>query len=346
MSNRVTLKQVAARAGVSYQTVSKVLNNQAQVSPETETRIWRAAEELEYHPNLIARSLRSQRSHMIGYSWEPTAPGTVNSILDQFLQSMVSQTERSGYHLLAFPYRPGGGWTENYRELMLSNRVDGFIISSVNYDDPRILFLLEQDFSFVAFGRSNPELKFPYVDVDGAAGMRMVIEHLISLGHCQIAILAWPETSRVGQNRMEGIASAVDKAGLALKQDLIVRGEGSYEFGYQAAKRWLELPPARRPTAIVALNDIMAIGAMSAVKDCGLQAGKDIAVTGFDDAPMVQYLNPPLTSVRQPIPEIGHRVITMLLDILNGNPPDDCCVLLEPRLIVRASSGGWIGGVR
>jgi DNA-binding LacI/PurR family transcriptional regulator len=339
MGNRITLKEVAALAGVSYQTVSKLLNNRIQVSPSTEKRIWKAIEDLGYRPNLVARSLRSQRSHMIGYSWEPTSSDQVNSILDQFLQSMLQETERAGYHLLSFPFKPGCEGIDGYRELLTTHHVDGFILSSIEYDDPRILFLLEQGYPFVAFGRSNPGLEFPYVDVDGAAGMRMVIEHLLSLGHRRIAILAWPESSRVGQNRMDGIDQALTAAGIEIPPGFLARGEGNYQFGYQATCVWLDLQAAARPTAIVAFNDVMAIGAMNAVRSCGMQPGVDIALIGFDDAPLVQYLAPSLTTVRQPIWEVGQRVVSMLSEIMVGNQPTNTHQLVVPCLIVRESSG-------
>jgi DNA-binding LacI/PurR family transcriptional regulator len=338
MSRRVTLKEVAVHAGVSYQTVSKVLNHQTQVSKETEQRIWNSVRALGYRPNLIARSLRSQRSNMIGYSWEPTPPDQANPILDMFMQSMATAAENANYHLLAFPHRPGNAWINAYRELIDTNRVDGFVLSSVEFNDPRVQFLQEREFPFVAFGRSNPEWEFAYVDVDGGAGMRMVAEHLIQQGHRRFGVLAWPEESRVGQNRIEGLESALAEAGLPLSGQLLSRGEGVFQFGRQAAQPWLELPKENRPTAIVALNDAMAIGAMRAAQECGLQVGVDLAVTGFDDAPMVQYLNPPLTSVRQPTWEVGQRVMQLLLAQLEGNTPEERQVLLAPRLIVRTSS--------
>src|SRR5512138_2352548 len=148
MTPQVTLKSVASRAGVSYQTVSKVLNGQIQVAPETKERILKAADELGYRPNQIARNMRTQRSLMIGYSWLPTAPDQINQILDQFLSSMVYEAEAAGYHLLPFPFRSGECLVDAYRELIDTGRVDGFVISSINYDDPRITFLLERQFPF------------------------------------------------------------------------------------------------------------------------------------------------------------------------------------------------------
>lgn len=338
---RVTLKVVAAHAGVSYQTVSKVLNRQVRVSQETEARIFQAAEALGYRPNHRARSLRAQRSWALGYSWAPAPPDQANPILDQFLQSMLQAAERAGYYLLSFP--PGldrERQLASYRELIDTARVDGFILSNVEYDDPRVRFLLDQDAPFVAFGRSNPDWDFPFVDVDGEAGLRMTTEHLLSKGHRRIAALAWPEGSRVGANRLAGYLAAMMDAGLHPGEEWIARGEGNFEFGRAAARRWFARPPDQRPTAIVALNDPMAIGAMHAAREFGLGPGVDVAITGFDDAPLVQYLSPPLTSLRQPIWQIGQKVIELLVGIVEGTPLEETQILMPPRLVARGSSEG------
>jgi DNA-binding LacI/PurR family transcriptional regulator len=340
MAKQVTLKQVAAHAGVSYQTVSKVLNHQIQISKETEDRIWEAVQTLGYQPNQLARSLRSRRSRLIGYSWEPSPPDQANTILDQFLASMTRAAENAGYHLLAFTHHYGEKWVESYRNLIDTNRVDAFVLSSVEFDDPRIRFLNEQNFPFVAFGRSNPEWEIPYVDVDGALGIQLAVEHLVGHGHERIAVLAWPEESRVGQNRMEGYTRAMGAAGLEIGSPWIARGEGRFAFGHEASCEFLRWPASRRPTAIVAFNDAMAVGAMHAIQEHGLEVGVEIAVTGFDDAPMAQYLHPPLTSVRQPVWEVGQRLMEMLLQGLDGSKTADRQVLLAPRLIVRESTGG------
>lgn len=342
MIKRATLKDVAARAGVSYQTVSKIINGKAQVSAETEKRVWKAIHELGYRPSLLARGLRDRRSRMIGYSWAPTPPDQANPILDQFLQSMVTSAEEAGYHILCFPHRIGVERIDTYRELIDTHRVDCFVVSGVEYDDARISYLQEREIPFVAFGRSNPGWIFPYVDVDGAAGIRMVTEHLIERGHQRIGILAWPENSRVGQNRLEGYFEAMSAAGIPQLPDWIVRGEGRFSYGQSGANRLLALPSNQRPTAIITLNDPMAIGAMHAVLERGLRVGDDIAVTGFDDTPTAKYLHPSLTSIRQPIWEIGKRIIAMLMGILEGNPVENQQELFEPELIIRQSSSGLI----
>ena len=335
---KITLKEVAVRAGVSYQTVSKVLNRQAQVSKETEQRIMDAVHELGYRPNQIARNMRVMRSHMIGYSWVPTAPNQANHILDQFLSSMVLEAEAAGYHLLPFPYREGDAHVDDYRELINTGRVDGFVLSSVNYNDPRIEFLLQRSFPFVAFGRSNPELDFPYVDVDGAAGLVQAVHHLLYLGHRRVAVIAWPEDSRVGQERLRGYIETMQSGGVEVCQEWVERGEGTYEFGREAASRLLSLPVAERPTAIVALNDTQAIGALHAARAYGLEVGQDLSIIGFDDAPMSQYLLPPMTTIRQPIREAGRKCVEILLALMRGEQPRERQALLQPELIIRASA--------
>ncbi len=338
MASKATLKQVAAHARVSYQTVSKVLNKQAQVSKETEKRIHEAVRELGYRPNQIARNMRAKRSHMIGYSWAQTSPDQVNHILDQFLTSMVQEAEAAGYHLLPFPFREGDGLVDAYRELIDTGRVDGFVLSSVNYNDPRIAFLLEREFPFVAFGRSNPELDFPYVDVDGFDGLCQAMQYLISRGHQRIASIGWPESSRVGNERLRGYFEAMQAAGLKVCSEWIERGEGTFEFGREAASHLFALPASDRPTAIVTLNDTQAIGALHAARDHGLEVGRDIAIVGFDDAPMSQYLFPAMTTVRQPIHEAGRKCVEILVALMRGEQPSQRHTLLAPQFIVRESA--------
>ena len=341
-SRRVTLKEVARLAGVSYQTVSKVINKQIQVSKETEERIEQAIRTLGYRPSYTARSLRTRCSLTIGYSWQPSLHSQWNPILDRFYHNILLAAEAQGYYLLSFPYHADQEkYLNGYITLMDSGRVDGFIFSNVEYNDPRIELLQRNQFPFVAFGRSNPELVFPWVDVDGASGVRQAVEHLIQLNHSKIAILAWYEGSRLGDNRLSGYFSGMAAAEITIHQEWIKRGEGVFDFGYQATGELLSLPRRIRPTAIIALNDFAAVGAMQCIKQSGLRVGKDIAVVGFDDTPMVQFIDPPLTSVQQPIEEAGSIIIPMLIQFIkNGYPPQPSTVLLEPKLVVRKSTTG------
>lgn len=339
MPRQVTLKDVAVKAGVRPETVSKVVNRKAQVSAETETRIWQAIRELGYRPNVTARNLRTRQSRMIGYSWRPVPPDQFNPILDKFLQSMVEAAGHVGYHILPFPCPPDHAQVEAYQEMVDTNRVDGFVLSSTNIDDQRIAYLQKIGFPFVAFGRANEAWDFPFLDVDGTAGLHTATAHLLSLGHRRIAAIAWPEDSHTGTLRLQGYRQAMSAADLTIDPAWIARGQHSAAFGQSAAAGLLDLPAARRPTAIVALSDLMAIGAMNAIQDRGLEVGRDVAVIGFDDVPMAQYLRPPLTTLRQPVWEIGQQAIAMLLQLLNGKPPAERHVLIAPELVRRASSG-------
>ncbi len=343
---RVTLKDVANEAGVSYQTVSKVINHQVQVTRETEERIWHAVEQLKYRPSHIARALRSQRSYTIGYSFPPTPHDQANPILDQFLQSIFEAAEERGYYLLCFPHHADPqDQLATYGKLIDTGRVDGFILSSVEYRDPRVLMLLDRNFPFTAFGRSDPDLIFPWIDVDGAAGIAMAVDHLLELGHTRIGALAWPESSRVGNNRMAGYFGSMQAAGITPHPAWIERGEGRFAFGYAATLRLLALPETERPSALIALNDAMAVGALQAAREMKVEVGSQLAIASFDDAPMVQYLNPPLTSVRQPVWEVGQRIIPMLLEYIEtGNLPEPTTVLIKPTLIIRESTGVGVPG--
>ncbi|HEX9013375.1 MAG TPA: LacI family DNA-binding transcriptional regulator, partial [Anaerolineaceae bacterium] len=286
MPHHATIKDVARLAGVSYQTVSKVINRRMAVTRATEERIWGAVRALDYHPSQAARSLRLNQSRAIGYSWVPIHPDQINPILDRLLQSMLAAAERRGYSILTFAYHTDPSEQEAaYRGLMDTGRVDGFVLSSVEYDDPRIRLLQESRFPFMAFGRSNPGQALPCVDVDGGLGIEMAVQHLASLGHARIAALAWPTQSRVGNNRMDGYLSGLEKAGLPYRPELVLRGEGRAAFAYNATRLLLEMPAENHPTAIVAFNDSMAFGAMHAAAERGIHIGRDLAITGFDDSP-------------------------------------------------------------
>jgi DNA-binding LacI/PurR family transcriptional regulator len=336
----VTIKDVAASAGVSYQTVSKVINNQIQVSKETEKRIWEAVNTLGYKPSYNARSLRAQRSFTIGYSYPPSPANQSNPIFDNFFQSMFLAAEEHGYYLLSFPYHDNfQKHLDTYNDLIDTRRVDGFILPSIEYNDPCVLLLLERKFPFVSFGRSNPELIFSWIDVNGGEGIRLETNHILEQGHRKIAVLAWPAESRVGNDRISGYYSAMENSGIDVNPLWIKHGTGCFEFGYQATIELLNLPVDIRPTAIIAMNDTMAIGAMQAVKSFGLVVGKEFAIGGFDDYPMVQYLDPPLTTLRQPIEEIGKNIITLLLAVINSEDNIiNRTILLNPELVIRGST--------
>jgi DNA-binding LacI/PurR family transcriptional regulator len=318
--------------------VSYVLNDSGAVGAATRQRVLKTVEELGYRPSVIAQGLRSSASRMVGYSWRPAPPNQFNPILEKFIHSMAEAAARHNYHVLTFPSVKLPSEVAPYREMIESGRVDGFVLSNTNLDDKRVRYLLDIKFPFVAFGRTNPEWDLSWVDVDGADGVRQAVNHLLDLGHRRIACLAWPEESLTGKYRLDGYLSTMAEAGVEVDPGWIVCTKNIYQDAYRDSQVWFATPDAQRPSAVIALSDLMAIGVMNAAKDAGLRIGPDLAVVGFDDAPITSYLCPPLTSVRQPLAEVGEHVVTMLIDLVRGDTPTPAQVLLKPRLIVRDST--------
>jgi len=341
MAKNVTLKDVAQRAGVSYQTVSKILRNQMHVTPQVRQRVEQAVAELGYRPNVTGRNLRTRSSRLIGYSWQPARLNFVNPILEQFEQSIVEAAERLGYHILLFPQRDHADPAATYEELVFTGRVDGFILSDLGFDDRRVPLLHGLNVPLVAFGRTQAALPFSYVDVDNAAGLRLAVEHLIAQGHARIALLGWPEDSRVGADRLAGYWQAMDAAGLPVDPAWVRHGSGEYGYGYDAAHELMNLPAAQRPSAIAAVYDLIALGAVRALEERGCVPGRDVAVSGFDDLPMIYYVRPGLTTLRQPVWEVGQRVVEILVGLLEGCSAEPTHLLLPPELVIRESSLGY-----
>jgi len=333
-----TIRDVAKDAGVSIATVSYVLNDRGMVGEATRQRVLEAIERLGYRPSVIAQGLQAGKSRMFGYSWRPLPPNQFSPILARFLHSMAEAATEQNYHVLTFPCPQPHDEIEVYREMVQSGRVDGFILSDTNLNDRRIRYLLDEGFPFVAFGRANPDWDFPWVDIDGVDGMQQAVHHLLDLGHRRIACLAWPEDSLTGQYRLEGYRSAMIQAGLQVPPTWVIRVENDYQEAYRATQSWLALAPGQRPTAVIAVDDLMAMGVINAAADAGLEVGRDLAVVGFDDAPITGYLRPALTSLRQPIVEVGEQVVSMLIDLVHGLLTRPAQVLLKPRLIVRDST--------
>lgn len=338
-TEHVTIKKIARAAGVSVATVSYALNNSPKISEETRQKVLEIAKKLKYRPSSLGRSLRDRQSRIIGYSWLHLPNNYWHPILDPFLHSIAQSAEANGYHILTFtqpsmemPWSP-------YEELILSQRVDGFIVSETEQNDPRIRYLIDSGFPFVAFGRSNPEWDFPYVDVNNVYGAYLAVKHLVELGHQQIAFIGWKEETFPLLDRLQGYKQALQEPGLPINPKWIIRTDYTEEASRNAIKRLLLLPENERPTAVFALSDILAIGALNALHESGLQVGKDFSVVGYDDVPMAQYLYPPLTTVRQPIIEIGQCVVEMLLGLIQRENLERRTVILPPKLIVRASTG-------
>lgn len=334
----ITIRDVAREAGVSTATVSYVLNGSRRVGDETRERVLQTARRLGYRANFTARNLQASETRLIGYSWRPSPIDQFNPILDQFLQSIAEAAARHDYRILAFPSIDVHEELSAYEEMMLIGQVDGFILTNTNFDDERVQALVKNSFPFVSFGRANPDWDFIWIDVDGTAGVRAATEHLLAQGHQRVGFLAWPEKSQTGHYRLQGYLDAMAAAGLAVDAEWVQLAGNFYDESYTATQRLLSLPGQRRPSAVIASSDLMAMGVLNAGWNAGLEVGRDLAVVGFDDVPIARYLRPALTSLAQPIMEIGERLVAMLIDELNECPTPQRHILLPPQLVVRASS--------
>lgn len=330
-----TLREIARRTGKSITTVSRALADYDDVSLETKALVRRVADELGYTPNLLAQRLQKRRSDTIGVILPTFGPRFSDPFFSEFLAGVGNMAAEHAYDLLLSTQSPGDREMQIYRQKVQSRQVDGFVIIRTRRQDARIQYLRDAGFPFVAFGRVEGEMDFPYVGVDGRLGMRLVGEHLIELGHRCIAYVAPPPELMFAEHRLDGLREALGAHGLELDDEAIVAGDLTQKSGFEAALRLLDRP--QPPTAIVAGNDLMALGVMSAIQERGLQVGADISVTGFDNIPMAEYSHPSLTTVDQPIYQIGKSVCEMLIRILRGDEVSSPQVVLEPKLVVRQS---------
>jgi DNA-binding LacI/PurR family transcriptional regulator len=327
-----TIKDVAREAGVSIATVSYVLNGKhSSISTETRRLVWEAAERIGYMPNATARNLRASRSRLIGYEWHEVRSDQINAVLDRFTYHLARSAEEAGYHVLTFT-SPADDPVRVYDELLRTGRVDAFVVSNTRVEDPRIRYLIDRGFPFVSFGRANPDWEFPWIDCDGRAGIRMAVEHLIAHGHQRIAMLAWPEDSLSGEHRVQGYRDALAAHGLPMAEPYLVRGIDENVLAAEALDRWAALAPDLHPTAVVSVSDQIAIGLMNQAESRGIAIGRDLSLIGFDDTPTSQHLRPALTTVRQPIVEIGAHIMHML-EVLLGRGAEAAAPGLMQRLI-------------
>jgi DNA-binding LacI/PurR family transcriptional regulator len=190
----------------------------------------------------------------------------------------------------------------------------------------------------VAFGRADDAWKFAWVDVDGVNGMEQVVQHLTANRHSRIGLITWPAGSKAGSHREAGYSNGLAAVGLERDPEWVVRGENTVQTGAEGMRKLMALPVDRRPTAVACVSDTIAIGAMGAAAVEGFVVGRDLAVTGYDDSSMAQFLHPPLTSIRQPIGEVGSEIVRLLLDQLARRAGHGRGTLLKPRLVIRDSS--------
>jgi DNA-binding LacI/PurR family transcriptional regulator len=328
---RPTLDAVAARAGVGRGTASRVLNGSPQVSPQARAAVEAAISELGYVPNRAARSLVTQRTDSVALVvsesqervfGEPFFAGVLRGISSALLETPLQLW-------LAMAASPEQ--RERIEHHLTPQHVDGVLLLSLHDDDPLPAMLRERDMPFVLGGRPRrPDPDDFFVDVDNEAGARKAVEYLLTRGARRVATVAGPQDMEVGRARLAGYRAVVPGP------DLVAYGDFS-EGGGLAAMRAL-LARSRDLDAVFAASDLMASGALRALREAGLRVPQDVALIGFEDAPVATQTEPALTTVHQPVEEMGRRMAQLLAARIRREPVEDSHVLLDTHLVRRASA--------
>jgi LacI family transcriptional regulator len=336
-----TIRDVAQYARVSVGTVSNVLNGSPLVREETRARVLSAMKVLNYHPKAAARTLSTQRTNTIGMVRTELRPGNPLTETDPFILDLIdgisNAAVESGTGLTFWTIPVGDGELELYRRVVLGRQVDGLILFALRQNDPRIAFLRETDFPFVVFGHDGLDERVHWLDVDGTYGIQLAVRHLADLGHQRIGYIAPPSEQYLAKQRWQGFVNGMSECSLTIDENLLYEGDFTERSGERGAAYLLEQP--HPPTAIICNNDRMAFGAMRAIQSRGLEVGRDVSVVGFDDITLAAYYHPPLTTIRQPIREIGGLLFELLQAIIAGEPLEESGRLIKPTLEIRQSTG-------
>lgn len=336
---RTTSLDVARVAGVSRSTVSLVLNQvpNIHIPEETRQRIFEAARTLDYHPDALGRRLVTGKTSTVGLVLQQSANQVVS---DAFLLQVMLGIEQilspSGFHVLLKQIDPQD--ERGYSYLANENLVDGIILSGPRQDDHEIAHLIEKGFPCILMGQM-PGNPLPYVDVNAVEGAASAVRHLISLGHQRIGLITNASLKYTSaQQRKQGYLRALSEANIPLDEGLIREGAYTAESGFEAMHHILKQP--HPPTAVFVASDVVAIGAIQAIRQAGRRIPEDIAIAGFDDIPMAAYLNPPLTTIRLPAYRIGWAAGEQLVKWMTGVSIDQQGILLDIELIIRESTIG------
>ncbi len=330
---RVTIRDVAAQAGVSINTVSRVLNDRRDVKQATRDRVQQVIADLGYRPNSLARALIRRSSRTVGLVvTDCTNPNTARQV--QVVQRAMAA---AGYAVLIFDTQEDGAQQRAALELLEENVVDGVILTTTGDQDGELVGLSRR-LPLVLLNRETAEpVACDVVLNDNAGGARAATEHLLGLGHRRIAYVTARKCVSTVRDRLAGYREALAAAGLPTDDRRLVRAEMTMEAAAAGAAALLALP--ERPTAILAYNDLMAVGVLSALTETGLRVPADVALVGYDDIAYAPYLRVPLTTVRQQTHRMAETAAQLLLDRFGGAETPPRRVILAPELIVRASSG-------
>lgn len=331
----VTLREVGRLAGVSAMTVSRVINGRAGVDAETQRKVEEAITALDYVPNRIARGLLSQKTQTIGL----IVPDVVNPFFAPVVRGAETAARRAGFRVLLCNSEGDLRLEREYIEDLVAHRVEGLLLAPANDETRHSIFpLLRGGFPLVLLDRSLPGSDCDLVVSDSVSGARRLTEHLIAVGHRSIAHLTDADDTSTGRDRLHGYREALAAAGIPARDELVFRTTVDRLGGYRAAQEVLALDP--RPTAIFAVNNMTAIGAMKALRERGLSVPEDMALVCFDDVEHLAVLSPFLTVVDQPAETLGGLGAQLLLERIAGKAgPRSRRIVLQTDLIVRRSCG-------
>jgi len=331
----VTLRDVAERAGVHPATASRALNPETRllVREDTARRVLEAAESLGYHPNPVARSLRTRRSNTVGV----LIPDLTNPLFPPIVRALEDRLAAAGYVAL-IGNTDGDGERERlvFRQ-MRARHVDGMVLATAHLSDPLLTEAARAGLPVVLMNRMAQDHSLDSVSVDNERGMRMAVAHLAGEGHQRIAHIAGPQEVSTGLSRYRGFMSAMEAHGLEADPDLIVTAKAfSIEEGLRCTRALLE----RRAgcTAVAAGNDMLAVGCFAALEEAGLNCPADVSVVGFNDMPFIDRLRPPLTTIRFPHYQLGTEAAQLLLERIGGQAGPVRVIYLAPELVIRGST--------
>src|ERR1044071_10431529 len=280
-----TIREVAESAGVSYATVSHVINNTRVVTQETRERVLAAMATLDYHPNALARSLRQGKTNTMGL----VLPDSANPFFAEISRSIEDEAFKNGYSVFLCNTELDTKRELFYVDVLSKKQVDGIIFVAAGDQPDSLDFLRRQNMSVVMIDRDLPNVEVDVVLTDHQLGGYLATKHLIELGHQRIACIAGPSSITPSAERITGYQKALAEAGLPCDENLMVRGDYHAQSGLDVTNTILTMTP--RPTAIFALNDLMALGALRAAAEAGYSVPKDLAVVGYDDLEITHFTN-------------------------------------------------------
>jgi LacI family transcriptional regulator len=330
----VTIDDIARHLQISVSTVSKALNNYQDVSDETRKRVLDAAQKLGYYPSATARSLRRRRTDRIGFLF--THPVTfVSEFVAKMITGAMFAAEAGGFNLVLYPTiatkRP-----KLLKRICRAREVDGMLVMGMPQVEEAAALLEKERMPFVIMGRHVRLPSASYVTADHQDGARQATEHLIDLGHTRIAYTDSYHLTQLNVERRAGYEAALDAAGLPLHEELLLPIGSGAEVGYPVIDRLLNLD--KLPSAILAIHDGAAISILEAATERGLRVPKDLAIAGFDDIHSALLTDPPLTTVHQPLTQVGKLAAEALIGHLGDNTNSPVRTTLPVRLVVRQST--------